>query len=286
MPRHQAMQLWDLEATADWLIGLLGTPHQLATLRDAFGRDPRFQPFAELDDPGLITRVAHLLVTGELWLIPGAAPMSGGAQPWTWRFPTTPTFPTQTGGRGDPGENPLAQEDDPSEEEDTAPVEEEPEPEIPPVYPEIAKKEARAIHSATELMNLRMEMLKHLRDSMSPTSEVAKHFRSLALSQGKVLEDAAGLLASRLAPLSRGSGKTMPTSMVAGAFRDVAKAQSDQLMTLSTRLGLTLEGLVQGGTKAVESSDVAKMYQEFARQHGTALQRMAEALATMLGSVS
>lgn len=326
MPRHQRVQLWDLDAAAHWLVEVIGDVHSLRTLRAAFGADPHYRALADQDDSTLIARVAHLIITGELWLIPGVAPMSGGAPPWTWRFPPTPSFPISPGKRGSPGGNPLAQERPPTEEEESELVDEKPDPIIPPVYPNVAEQEAAALMQATDLLNIRLEMLKHLRDSATPLSEVAQSFRAIAASQGQVLEDSAGLLASALVPLASTDQGPAQASRVASAFRDVAaeqgralndaasqltsvlaplartrdtlpslsqvarafqsvaKAQGAELSGAAASLGLSLEDLVRGEAQAAEPSAVAALYRDVATHHGEALQRMAGALARLLGS--
>lgn len=194
-----------------------------------------------------------------------------------------PTDAARGAGGGAPAAAPapLAQEDEPT------PVDTKPDPVIPPVYPAVAAQESAALLQETDLLNVRLEMLKHLRDSAAPLSEVAGTFRAMVGAQRSALAEATVSLSIQLAGLNGDPPLPPPPSEVAKAFGVVTQAQVKTISELTESLWARLLRMaLKARDRAEQQSEVGEVMVDLARVQGRAMSAGASRLIAQLKSIT
>lgn len=241
LTRDRFIEFDTLRQAAEWVTEYVLEPDNLARLRAALGSDPRFEHLLNVDLVAMIMGVSQLMFDGSIkWLLDPRDPT-----PWRWRFPSTPTFESSTGGAAG-SSNPLEAKDDETEEKEEEYEEVKPEPIIPPEYVRLAKREAVAVEFSAKTMGFELDIMRYTGEESVPESAVAESVRGLARAAGNAVVSTAGDAGSLLASLGAQQDINPPESSLGATMKSLVSGIIDGLFNAIASTATTVANLIAG----------------------------------------
>ncbi len=267
----------DLEQAAEFLADYCASAGNLRALRVAMRTSMDHRHLAELDDLGLLVRVADMLVKRELHVLIDA----NGLAPWVWTFPTTPSVKLDEAGAGDEYE-PLEGEGDETEDQESSFEDTKPEPVIPPVYPQVAQREANAIDFTTMMFCNVMDLLRYVGLGDTDESVVPDSLKDVAKAGGSGVKTATGAASDMLDPLTQGGAAPLGESGIAHEVRMVSGKGGDKLGILAGKSADELVDILSGEDSEIPAADIPKWMRDIAEATGGDITAKARTIAILM----
>lgn len=236
-----------------WLQPFAGDPSNVSTLRRALSE--HFSPIfiGRLSDHDVLRQVARLIARACVAVdlrtlpatMPGLDPDSGEA-----KDPEKKTDLTE-----------VAEEE--SEFEETKP-----EPIIPPEFPRMAKREAKAVDFSARSMGALLDLLRFIGENLLPGSKVGEALVALANNNAITVEDEAGGFGEAMAGIAGAGGPKPDPSVVATTLQREANGSADRVVDIADRTGELLASLLAGPPSVVEPSAVAQQMKDASQSQG------------------